>query len=209
VTGQVHRAERAHPQPARSCADGHGGVRRQPRNFGIGIPYGPLPLPGNPRAVVLPPLGSVEVRLNWTPATSGHYCIRVRIESPGYPPVYTYRNLDVARTCGPACRTTCHPGEQPTAAMADIVLVVDNTCPGWTAWVVPPVLPAWRQARCGLRPSRWCRRRTGPWAPSAISTCRDGSATGLIGGIRNWTVPPVHLPEANPPLDGARDRGHP
>ncbi len=51
-----------------------------PNNFGIGIPFGTLPAAGNPRIVTLPPNGIVEVKLDWIPVTSGHYCIRVKIE---------------------------------------------------------------------------------------------------------------------------------
>ncbi len=83
-----------------------------PNAFGIGIPFGTLPATGNPRVITLPPAGTLgaisEVHLNdWIPVTAGHYCIRVKIEfipGPGqsaYPPIYTYRNLDVMENLQP------------------------------------------------------------------------------------------------------------
>ena len=57
-----------------------------PDRFGIGIPFAALPLAGNPRVVTLPPFGIVEVKLNWIPASSGHFCLRVKIESAGFVP---------------------------------------------------------------------------------------------------------------------------
>lgn len=173
-----------------------------PERFGIGLSYGPIPVAGNPRVVVLPPMGSVEVALNWTPATSGHYCIRVKIESRGHPPVYTYRNLDVTENLQPGVRDDLpFAVRNPTAAKADMVLVVDNTCPGWTAWVTPAVL-------AGMMPGevRTATLSVVPPADRPLGTeCHiDVQAwigDQLIGGIRKLDVPPVQLPEANPPWE--------
>ena len=72
-----------------------------PNNFGIGIPFSAIAVPGNPRVVTIGAHGYAEVVLDWTPVSSGHYCIAVKIESAGYPPIYTYRNLDVTEDLKP------------------------------------------------------------------------------------------------------------
>ena len=170
--------------------------------FGIGLPYGPMPVPGNPRTVLLPPLGTVEVKIHWTPVTSGHYCVRVKIDIPGanYPPIYTQRNLDVAEDLRPGIQDDLRFAvSNPTAAPADIRLVVINTCPGWTAWVDPTEL-------LGMAPGeiRNATLSVTPPVDRPLGTACHIDVQGwigdrLIGGIRKLDVPPVHLPEANPP----------
>ncbi|HTP06834.1 MAG TPA: hypothetical protein VMP08_01185, partial [Anaerolineae bacterium] len=109
-----------------------------PNNFGIGIPFGTLTVPGNPRVVTIGAHGYAEVQIEWTPDRSGHYCIAVKIESAGYAPLYTYRNLDVAEDLKPGVTDVLtFSVANPTAAPATIHLVVDNTCPGWSAVVNP------------------------------------------------------------------------
>jgi uncharacterized repeat protein (TIGR01451 family) len=173
-----------------------------PERFGIGLPYGPIPVPGNPRVVVLPPLGSVEVAILWTPATSGHYCVRVKIDNPNdsIPPVYTQRNLDVAENLQPGVQDDLpFAVGNPTGATADILLVVDNTCPGWTAWVTPSrledVTPAdVRSAILSVVPPA-----TRPLGTACHIDVQGWIGDRLIGGIRKLDVPGVHLPETNPP----------
>ena len=121
-------------------------------NFGIGIPFGALPAAGNPRSVTLPPFGVVEVQIDWVPTRSGHYCIQVKVESPGFAPIYTARNLDVMENLQPGVTDvlTFAVGN-PTPAVATVNLVVDNNCPGWIAAVNPATLinmAPWRGARC-------------------------------------------------------------
>ena len=170
-----------------------------PNAFGIGIPYGALPVAGNPRVVTLPPFGMVEVKLDWTPAVSGHYCIRVKLESAGFAPIYTYRNLDVAEDlrAGVTDVLTFAVGN-PTGGVATINLVVDNTCPGWTATVDPTALVNMnpgevRSATLSVTP---------PLSGTLGTTChidvQGWIGDTFIGGIRKLDVPPVHLPEANP-----------
>jgi hypothetical protein len=171
-----------------------------PERFGSGIPYGALPLPGNPGEVVLPPLGSVEVVLNWTPVTSGHYCIRVRIESPGYAPVFTYRNLDVAENLQAGVQDDLpFAVGNPTAATADIVLVVNNTCPGWSAWVTPTVLPGVTPGEVRTATLSVVPPEGRPLGTECHIDVQGWIGGRLNGGIRKLDVPPLHLPEANPP----------
>jgi hypothetical protein len=54
---------------------------------------------------------------------------------------YSRQNLDVAEVLHPNVPTdVIIPVGNPTAAPANIDLVVDNTCPGWTAFVTPTTL---------------------------------------------------------------------
>ena len=182
-----------------------------PNNFGIGIPFGTLPATGNPRIITLPPAGAIgsisEVHLNdWIPVTAGHYCIRVKIEfipGPGqqaYPPIYTYRNLDVMENLQPGVTDvlTFSVGN-PTAATADIALVVDNTCPGWVVSVSPLVLEDMAPGEV-----RTAQLSVIPPTDRPLGTACHIDVQGwigdlLIGGIRKLDVPPVNLPHTNPP----------
>lgn len=169
--------------------------------FGIGLPYGPLPVPGNPRTVLLPPHGTVEVKIHWIPVTSGHYCVRVKIEIPGanYPPIYTQRNLDVAEDLRPGVQDDLlFAVGNPTATIADIRLVVINTCPGWDVWVAPTELlnmapGELRHAILSVIPPV-----DRPLGTECHIDVQGWIGDKLIGGIRKLDVPPVHLPRANP-----------
>ncbi len=171
-----------------------------PNNFGIGIPFGTLPVPGNPRVVTIGAHGYAEVHINWTPDKSGHYCILVKIENPNYPPIYTYRNLDVAEDLKPGVTDVLtFSVANPTAATANITLTVDNTCPGWTAVVNPAVIfnavpGTIYTATLSVTPPN----------PAILGTACHIDVQGwigdrLIGGIRKLDVPPVNLPHSDPP----------
>ncbi len=102
-----------------------------PNRFGIGIPFGALPVPGNPRVLTIGGGGYAEVMLDWVPISSGHYCIMVKIESAGYPPIYTYRNLDVTEDLKPGVTDVLtFSVANPTAVTATINLVVDQHVSG-------------------------------------------------------------------------------
>ena len=169
--------------------------------FGIGLPYGPLPVPGNPRTVVLPPLGIVEVKIHWTPVTSGHYCVRVKIDNPGddYPPIYSQRNLDVAEDLEPGVQDdlTFAVGN-PTAATAVIRLVVINTCPGWSAQVAPTELPGMAPGEIRTATLSVIPPVDRPLGTECHIDVQGWIGDRLIGGIRKLDVPPVHLPETKP-----------
>jgi hypothetical protein len=171
-----------------------------PNNFGIGIPFSTLAVPGNPRVVTIGPSGYAEVQINWTPDRSGHYCIAVKIESAGYTPLYTYRNLDVAEDLRPGqTDVLTFSVANPTAATANITLTVDNTCPGWTAVVNPPVI-------VGAVPGTiyTATLSVTPPNPAVLGTGCHIDVQGwigdqLIGGIRKLDVPPINLPHSDPP----------
>ncbi len=173
-----------------------------PQRFGIGIPFSAIAVPGNPRVIVVPANGEAEVKINWAPPTSGHYCIQVKVESAGYAPIYTQRNLDVTENLRPGVEDvlTFKVGN-PTGALANINLVVDNTCAGWTAWVTPTVLSGVGPFSLDIRTAEL------HVIPPPIGTLGTGChidvqgwiGDDLIGGIRKLDVPPVNLPQANPP----------
>ena len=171
-----------------------------PNNFGIGIPFSTLPVPGNPRVVTIGPHGYAEVQVMWTPDRSGHYCIAVKIENPNYAPIYTYRNLDVAEDLRPGVTDTLtFAVANPTAMTATIQLVVENTCPGWTAVVNPPAIP---DAAPGVIYT--ATLSVTPPNPATLGTACHIDVQGwiggqLIGGIRKLDVPPINLPHADPP----------
>jgi hypothetical protein len=117
-------------------------------------------------------------------------------------PVLTQRNLDVTEDLRPGVEDVLtFKVRNNTAAVADIHLVVVNTCPGWLATVTPPVL-------AGMAPGevRNAQLRVTPPDPAVLGTGCHIDVQGwigdrLIGGIRKLDVPPVQLPEANPPWE--------
>jgi len=171
-------------------------------NFGIGQSFGPTPAnpPSvNPRVVTLPPNGTVEVHMDWTPIVSGHYCIRVKIEGKGFAPIYTYRNLDVMEDLRPGqTDTLTFTVGNPTATVANVHLVVDNTCPGWNVSVNPEFL-------LNMAPGeeRKAHLLVTPPNPAILGTACHIDVQGwigdqLIGGIRKLDVPPINLPHSDP-----------
>jgi len=171
-----------------------------PDRFGIGIPFSTLAVPGNPRVVTIGAHGYAEVILDWTPVSSGHYCIAVKIESAGYAPIYTYRNLDVTEDLKPGVTDVLtFAVANPTAVTATINLVVVNTCPGWTAVVNPPSI-----ANAVPGTIYTATLSVTPPNPATLGTACHIDVQGwigsqLIGGIRKLDVPPVNLPHSDPP----------
>ena len=172
-----------------------------PDKFGIGIPFNTF----DSRGATLPANGTAIVHGTFTPAASGHFCIQIKITIPGNPPtiLYTQRNLDVTENLLPGQPDTLtFKVGNPTAAPADIKLVVDNTCPGWTATVAPALLT-------GVGPNGSdIRNATLTVTPPNPVTLGSGChidvqgwiGDNLIGGIRKLDVPPVHLPrDVDPP----------
>jgi hypothetical protein len=170
--------------------------------FGIGIPFSTLPVPGNPRVVTLPPGATVEVKLNWVPFGSGHYCIQVKVEGTGFAPLYTQRNIDVMEDLQPGVTDELtFAVANPTAASANITLTVDNDCPSWLAYVDPDhflnVAPNSAQILTAtLHVTPPTDRPLGTRCHIDVQGWVNGK---LIGGIRKLDVPPVYLPPGNPP----------
>ncbi len=61
-------------------------------DFGIGLPFTPI---DGPRPVHLPPYSAVKECIHWVPPVSGHMCLQVTLESQGYAPQRSQRNIDV------------------------------------------------------------------------------------------------------------------
>jgi uncharacterized repeat protein (TIGR01451 family) len=170
--------------------------------LGIGLPFTDVPSAANPQAVALPPLGTAEVHVPWLPPSAGQYSVRVKIESPGYQPIYSVRALDVAEDLRPGIESTfTFSVSNPTPLSATIDLVVDNTCPGWTAWIDPAsmtgVAPGeTRSATLHVTPPTG--RALGTGCHIDVQAWIDGQ---LLGGIRKLDVPPVSLPHSSPPWE--------
>jgi hypothetical protein len=128
--------------------------------------------------------------------------VRVKIEGAGFAPIYTWRNLDVTEDLRPGVQDTINFWVgNPTAGSGDILLVVDNTCPGWTAVVSPTVVVGVGPNSGDIRPAQLM---VTPPNPATLGTGCHIDVQGwigqqFIGGIRKLDVPPVHLTPANPP----------
>ena len=166
-----------------------------PDHFGIGLSYSTF----DSKSVVIPASSSVIVEGMLIPAASGHWCIQIVVTGPALPePLVTQSNLDVTENlvAGVPDTLTFMVGN-PTPNIADIQLVVDNTCPGWSASITDPaggVLP-------GMAPNevREAALTVTPPIPLVLgSGChidvQGWIGTTMIGGIRKLDVPPVHLP---------------
>jgi uncharacterized repeat protein (TIGR01451 family) len=174
-----------------------------PQRFGIGINFSDF----DTKMVIIPAGGNVIVTSTFTPVSSGHYCIQIKIEdaspNPKYKPIYTQRNLDVNESLKPGVKDDLvFKVANPTAATANINLVVINTCPGWIATVSPAVLLAVGPNGSDVRNATLSV--TPPNPVTLGSGChidvQGWIGDKLLGGIRKLDVPPVHLPTGiNPP----------
>lgn len=170
-----------------------------PEKFGIGLNFNTF----STKVVTVPANSSVIVATTYTPVVPGHYCIQVVVQGtdPGDPEIKTQRNLDVTENLQPGVPDDLvfNVGN-PTAATADIDLVVDNTCPGWAATVDPAVLSDMAPGEV-----RDATLTVTPPSPATLGTTCHIDVQGwigdeLIGGIRKIDVPPVHLPvDVEPP----------
>jgi uncharacterized repeat protein (TIGR01451 family) len=166
-----------------------------PDHFGIGLSYSTF----DSKSVIIPASGNVIVEGTLTPAASGHWCIQIVVTGPALTePLVTQSNLDVTENlvAGVPDTLTFTVGN-PTPSVADIQLVVDNTCPGWNAAITNPA--------GGLLPSmapnevREAAMTVTPPNPVVLGSGCHIDVQGwigntMIGGIRKLDVPPVHLP---------------
>jgi hypothetical protein len=111
--------------------------------FGIGLAFqrinsinGP-----NPQTLIIPAHSTINVCIEFLPGTPGHHCLAVKLSMPNGYVTYSRRNLDVAELLEPEVPEDVPIAVgNPTASLADIDLVVDNTCIGWAAYVSPTLL---------------------------------------------------------------------
>ncbi len=111
--------------------------------MGIGLAFNRIPsVYGlNPQTVVIPAHSTIDVCIKFIASTPGHHCLAVKLTLPNGYITYSRQNLDVAEVLHPQVPTdVIIPVANPTVAPANIDLVVDNTCPGWTAIVTPTTL---------------------------------------------------------------------
>lgn len=174
-----------------------------PERFGIGISFSTF----DSQVVTIPANGHVILHTSFTPVSSGHYCLQVKIEDANptqqYNPIYTQRNLDVNEDLRPGQPDTLQfKVANPTNLMTDINLVVNNTCPGWIATVSPATLTNVGPNGSDIRNASLT---VTPPNPVTLGSGCHIDVEGwigdkLIGGIRKLDVPPVHLPTGiNPP----------
>ncbi|MFL5801298.1 MAG: hypothetical protein ACJ8CR_06110 [Roseiflexaceae bacterium] len=172
--------------------------------FGIGLNFNNTI---DTKLVTIPAGGNVIVETHFTPISSGHYCLQIKIEdnsaTPKYLPIYTQRNLDVNESLKPGVKDDLpFKVANPLTTTANINLVVVNTCPGWTATVSPAVLTAVGPNSADVRNATLS---VTPPNPATLGSGCHIDVQGwigdkLIGGIRKLDVPPVHLPpNVNPP----------
>lgn len=197
-------------QPARVCvvlenntdADQMVTVEFMMSNFGIGLPFNRItPMVGtNPRTLVIPAHSTVDVCIRFLASTPGHHCLAVKLTMPNGYVAWSRKNLDVVELLKPEVPTEV-PIQvgNPTPVVADIDLVVDNTCPGWVAWVMPTTLWAVGPNSSDIRTAILT---VIPPPGDLGSNCHidllayiDGR---LIGGIRKIDRPPTAPPVDEP-----------
>jgi hypothetical protein len=170
-----------------------------PDRFGIGLDFNTFAS----EVVTIPANGSVIVETTYTPVVPGHHCIQIVVQGtdPGDPEIKTQRNVDVTENLQPGVPDDLvFKVGNPTGAIADVTLFVDNTCPGWTATVSPAVLASMAPGEV-----REATLTVTPPNPVVLGTACHIDVQGwigdeLIGGIRKYDVPPVHLPvDVDPP----------
>ncbi|MDD3826440.1 MAG: hypothetical protein PHY79_10735 [Anaerolineae bacterium] len=168
--------------------------------LGIGLAFDRInPISGaNPQTMVIPAHTSVVACLKFLPGAPGHHCLAVKLSMPNGYVTYSRRNLDVAELLEPNV-----PEEvpiavaNPTPDMADIDLVVDNTCPGWSAWVSPALLvgvgPNSTDVRTAILTVTPPAGLLGAGCHIDLLAYINGK---LIGGVRKIDRPPLA-----PPID--------
>ncbi len=166
--------------------------------FGIGLVFNRIPsISGpNPQTVVIPPHTSITMCIKFIPSTPGHHCMQVVLTSPDGYSTASYQNLDIAERLVPGRPTdTIIPVANPTGANADIDLVVDNTCPGWIAFVTPSVLLAVGPNSSEIRNViLTVIPPVGPLGSGCHIDLKAYINGVLIGGVRKIDRPPVDVP---------------
>jgi uncharacterized repeat protein (TIGR01451 family) len=188
--------------------------------LGIGLIGNVIPAvgnPPNPQTVVIPPHSTIVACITFLPSTPGHHCVSIKLSQPGVDGTpngyvsWSYQNLDVAEVLEPGVLTNVPiPVANPTAVTATISLVVNNTCPGWTASVSPTVL-------YNVGPNSGDVRMvvltvTPPVGPlgSGCHIDLEGYINGvLIGGVRKIDRPPTAPPITEPPYAEYEITAHP
>jgi uncharacterized repeat protein (TIGR01451 family) len=174
-----------------------------PVRFGIGLTFSNFAT----KSAVIPAYSNIILKTNFTPVSSGHYCVQIRVSGPGLAePLVTQRNLDVTEdlTAGTPDLLKFRV-QNNTSSTANIALVVDNTCPGWDAQITDPAGGILTNVAPGAILT--ATLQVTPPNPVTLGTGCHIDVQGwigdtMIGGIRKLDVPPVQLPtNVNPPWE--------
>lgn len=169
-----------------------------PAVFGIGLNYSTTL--GTATATV-PASGDAEVGIRFNPTFSGIACIQAVVTATnGGTPLITQSCLDVVEVLQPGrTDTLSFLVRNNTGAAGTVSLVVDNTCPGWTATITTPASGQYVNLAAGATGSpNAVLSVTPPTGGLLGSGCHiDVQAwigTKMIGGVRKIDIAPVHLP---------------
>jgi hypothetical protein len=144
----------------------------------------------------IPGLSTIELIANFIPDTSGNRCFQAVVSTPGMAnPLVTQSCLDLTEDFQPGTTDNLVLVIRNNSSSAKVYnLVVDNTCPGWSATVDPTVTGS-------LAPGASQNVTLSVTPPDPLtmgSGCHidlqawDGMT--LVGGVRKMDYPPVHLP---------------
>jgi uncharacterized repeat protein (TIGR01451 family) len=170
-------------------------------NFGIGLPFTPIPAAGNPRTVTIPPNGSVTVCIVWLPSTPGHQCLQVRVIDPAqqFPEMISQRNLDVSEVLQPGVPAVFEvPVHNNTPGPLQVGMAVRNNCPGWEVVVNPTTFMlssgGTQQVEVKVTPPPEAMLGSGCTVDiEAWALDQAGARLWLIGGIRKIDDPLIPL----------------
>jgi hypothetical protein len=168
-------------------------VEFQAAEFGIGLPFHPI----GRVPVTLPPLGTENVCIRWSPEHP-LFSVRVVIHSPGFPRVWSQRSMDVAEVLRPGVPDAfTFPVRNSLPHTATITLGLDEHLPGWVISVAPDVLPDMapgeiREATLSVTPGRSLELDDDTPVVDVIAYADNE----LLGGFRKlYRIPiPLHRP---------------
>ncbi len=169
-------------------------------DFGIGLPFAPI---DGPRPVHLPPYSAVKECIHWVPPVSGHMCLQVTLESQGYAPQRSQRNLDVDEPLMPGVPDTLiFPVGNPLPETATITLGLIPHLPDWKLELSQDVL-------MDMQPGQVKAVELTVTPPAGVILPPDNTlvvdveayAEGrLIGGFRKIFRPPVPIHRPRDPI---------
>ncbi len=173
--------------------------------FGIGLPFSSAGIAPNPVEIIVPAHGAATGHTVWEPgARSGTFCVRVELQSEGYAPIWSQRNIDVGEPL--------RPGEPQ--ALVFPVGAWPHTEPVTVTLGLVPHLPGW-----GLELSQDVLSNVPPGETRAVTLTvtppLDGPlgtgdpivdveayvAGALVGGLRKLDQPPI-------PIHKPHERGY-
>jgi hypothetical protein len=109
--------------------------------FGMGIPFSTTGIMTPTRWVTLAPGTATTVSVPWTPAQSGHQCVRVLLSDAAdlYDPQESQRNVDVEERafCGTNVFSFTVYNDSLLTATVDIGLITFNVPEGWEVSTIP------------------------------------------------------------------------